>query len=66
VQTFNFQEEILGTPLPREVDFYIDLASRVAPISKAVYRIAFLKLRELKIQLDELLEEGYIRPNTSP
>ena len=24
------------------------------------------ELKELKIQLDELLEKGYIRPNTSP
>ena len=47
--------------------FYIDLTLRVAPISKVPYRMALVELKELKTQLDEHLEKGYIRlTNTSP
>ena len=35
-----FPKEIPGMPLPREVDFCIDLAPRSAPISKVPYRTA--------------------------
>ncbi|KAL9258971.1 Retrovirus-related Pol polyprotein from transposon 17.6-like protein, partial [Drosera capensis] len=38
----------------------------VAPISKAPYRMALAELKELKTQLEELLEKGYIRPSVSP
>jgi len=46
--------------------FYIDLILGANPISKAPYRMARAKLKELKTQLDELLEKDYIKPNTSP
>jgi hypothetical protein len=36
------------------------------PISKAPYRMAPLKLKELKEQLQELLDKGFIRPSSSP
>jgi hypothetical protein len=38
----------------------------VYPISKAPYRIVSSKLKELKEQLLELLDKGFIRPSTSP
>ena len=50
----------------REVEFTIDLALGTAPISKAPYKMAPLELKELKIQLQELLDKGFIRPNVSP
>ena len=53
-------------PLLREVEFYIDLIPKATPISKAPYRMAPAELKELKVQLDELLEKGYIWPSTSP
>ena len=61
-----FPEEIPGMPPQRELDFPIDLIPGSAPISKAPYRMAPAELQELKKQLDELLEKGYIRPSVSP
>ncbi|XP_074306451.1 uncharacterized protein LOC141641698 [Silene latifolia] len=62
-----FPEEIPGMPPYREVDFTIELIPGSAPISKSPYRMAPAELKELKIQLDELLlEKGYIKPSTSP
>jgi len=61
-----FPKEIPGRPPHREVEFCIDLISRATPISKALYRIALAELKELKTQLDELLEKWYIRSSTSP
>ena len=37
-----------------------------APISKASYRMAPAKMKELKTQLQELLDKGFIRPSVSP
>ena len=48
------------------MEFAIDLVPRIAPISKAPYRMAPLELKELKIQLQELLDKGFIRPSVSP
>ena len=60
-----FSEEILRMPLPQEVEFYIDLIPRSTLISKAPYRMAMAELKELKNELDKLLEKDYIRPSTS-
>ncbi|XP_074305595.1 uncharacterized protein LOC141640813 [Silene latifolia] len=57
-----FPDEIPGMPPHREVDFTIELVPSVSPISKALYRMAPAELKELKSQLDELLEKGYIKP----
>ncbi|XP_058203051.1 uncharacterized protein LOC131317519 [Rhododendron vialii] len=61
-----FSEELPGLPPPRELDFTIELQLGTAPISMAPYRMAPAELRELKTQLQELLEKGFIRPSTSP
>ena len=61
-----FLENLPGLPLEREVEFTIDLAPGIAPISKAPYRMAPMELKELKIQLQELLDKGFIRPSVSP
>ncbi|KAL6319592.1 hypothetical protein AAG906_020669 [Vitis piasezkii] len=50
----------------RDVEFTIDLAPGIAPISKAPYKMAPMELKELKIQLQELLDKGFIRPSVSP
>jgi len=49
-----FPEELLGFAPQREI-FEIELIPASQPISKALYRMAPTKLKELKIQLDELL-----------
>ena len=61
-----FPEELPGIPPERELEFSIDLLSGTTPISKAPYRMAPAELQELKIQLKELLEKGFIRPSVSP
>ncbi|KZV22344.1 hypothetical protein F511_20441 [Dorcoceras hygrometricum] len=61
-----FPEEIPGFPPRREIDFSIELVPGTAPISRAPYRLAPVELRELKVQLDDLLEKGFIRPSMSP
>ena len=49
-----FSDELLGMPLDREIEFYIDI----------VYD-AQLELKELKKQLQELLNKGFIHASTS-
>jgi hypothetical protein len=61
-----FPEELLEMPPDREVEFVIDLLPRTAPISKRPYRMSVEELKELKKQLTELQEVGYIRPSSSP
>jgi len=39
---------------------------REAPTSKTSYRISTPELIELKLQLKEMLDKGYIRPSVSP
>ncbi|XP_075473834.1 uncharacterized protein LOC142504875 [Primulina tabacum] len=57
-----FPEELPGTVPDREVEFEINLVSGAAPISKAPYRMAPAELKELKEQLQELLDKKQIRP----
>jgi hypothetical protein len=61
-----FLEELLGMPLERKVEFAIELIPGTAPIPKRSYQMSRPELMELKKQIDELLEKGYIRPSTSP
>jgi hypothetical protein len=55
-----FPEELPGMPPDREVEFVIDLLHATAPISKRPYRMSVEELKELKKQLTELQEAGYI------
>ncbi|XP_073307232.1 uncharacterized protein [Primulina huaijiensis] len=57
-----FPEELPGTVPDREVEFEINLVPGAAPISKAPYRMAPAELKELKEQLQELLDKKQIRP----
>ncbi|XP_027171642.1 uncharacterized protein LOC113771232 [Coffea eugenioides] len=54
-----FPEELRTLPPEREVEFKIDLMPGTAPISKTPYRMAPAELKELKIQLQDLLEKGF-------
>ncbi|MCI58435.1 cellular nucleic acid-binding protein, partial [Trifolium medium] len=49
----------------REVEFSIDLVPGTGPISMALYRMSASELKELKKQLEELLEKKFIRPSVS-
>ena len=61
-----FPEELPGLPPEREVEFSIELLPGTSPISRAPYRMAPTELRELKAQLQDLIDKGFIRPSTSP
>ncbi|KAA3483680.1 ATP-dependent zinc metalloprotease FtsH [Gossypium australe] len=58
-----FPEELPGLPPDREVEFGIDLLPGTAPVSIAPYRMAPKELVELKAQIQELLDRGFIRPS---
>ncbi|KAL5835344.1 hypothetical protein ACOSQ4_014841 [Xanthoceras sorbifolium] len=61
-----FPEELPSLPPQREVEFVIDVVPDTSPVSIAPYRMAPAELKELKIQLQELLDKGFIRPSVSP
>ena len=61
-----FPEELPGLPLDREIEFCIDLVPGTAPISIPPYMMAPAEFKELKEQLQVLLDNGFIRPSISP
>jgi hypothetical protein len=61
-----FPDELPGMPPERDVEFTIDLIPGTKPIAKNAYRLAALELAELKKQLEELQQKGFIRPAASP
>ncbi|GJS20930.1 putative reverse transcriptase domain-containing protein [Tanacetum coccineum] len=61
-----FSDEAKDITTAREIEFGIELISGAEPISKAPYRMAPVELKELKEQLQEMLENGFIRPSVSP
>ena len=61
-----FPNEVPGLPPQRVVDFGIELHPGASPISMTPYRMAPVKLQELKVQLQGLLDKGFIRSSTSP
>jgi hypothetical protein len=61
-----FLEELPGMPPDRDIEFVIDLIPRTPPIAKRPYRMAASELAELKKQLGELQQSGFIRPSSSP
>ncbi|GJW03483.1 putative reverse transcriptase domain-containing protein [Tanacetum coccineum] len=60
-----FPDDSPELPPPRQVEFIIDLVSRAAPVAQARYRLAPSEIKELSVQLQELLEKGFIRPSSS-
>jgi len=61
-----FSEELLGLPLVREIKVSIKTITRVSPIARSPYRMAPMELAELKVELQELLDKGFIRPRNLP
>jgi hypothetical protein len=60
-----FPEDLPGMPPDRDVEFIIELQPDMAPISRWTYKITPKELAELKVQLNELLDKGYIHPSSS-
>ena len=63
---WSVNNELPGLPQYRDVDFTIELHPGTSPISMTPDRIAPTELQELKVQLQELLDRGFIRLSTSP
>ncbi|GJV09049.1 putative reverse transcriptase domain-containing protein [Tanacetum coccineum] len=61
-----FPEELPGLPPPRQVEFRIDLVPGAAPVAHAPYRLTPSEMKELLVQLQDLLEKGFICPSSSP
>ena len=61
-----FPTDLPCLPPERDIDFAIDLEPGTRPISIPPYRMAPAELRELSVQLKDLLEKGFIRPSVSP
>jgi hypothetical protein len=61
-----FLDELPGMPPDQDIEFVIDLVLGIGPIAKHLYRMAADELAELKKQLQELMDKGFIRPRASP
>jgi hypothetical protein len=53
-------------PPERMIEFKIELQPGTAPVAKAPYKMSPMEMKELKVQLQGLLDKGYIHPCTSP
>ena len=61
-----FPDKLPGLPPYRDEDFTIELHLGTSPISMTPHRMVPVELQELKVQLQELFDGGFIRPSTSP
>jgi hypothetical protein len=55
-----FPEEVPGLPPRRDIDFSIELVPGAVPMSRTPYRMSTPELVELKLQLKEMWDKGYI------
>jgi hypothetical protein len=60
-----FPDELPGMPPDRDIEFSIELLPGTTPIYKRPYGMNVKDLAELKKQIDELLNKGYIRPSST-
>jgi hypothetical protein len=61
-----FPKDLPSMPLDRDVEFTIELQPSMTPISRRPYKMTPKELAELIVQLNELLDKGYIHPSSSP
>jgi hypothetical protein len=61
-----FPDDITSLPPEREIEFSIDLVPGAEPVSVAPYRMSPTELKELKSQLEDLIQKHFIRPSVSP
>jgi hypothetical protein len=55
-----FLEKVPSLPMRRDIDFSIELAPGAVPVSRTPYRMSTPDLVELKLQLKEMMDKGYI------
>ena len=61
-----FIEELTQLPPNREIEFAIDLVLETKPVSIPLYQMAPIGLKELKVQLQELIDKEFVHPSSSP
>jgi hypothetical protein len=61
-----FPDELSGMPPKTAIEFKIELQPGTTPIAKAPYKMSHVELADLKIQFQNLLDKGFIHPNSSP
>jgi hypothetical protein len=59
-------QEVLGLPPKNDIDLSVNLMPGAVRVSKAPYRMTAPELKELQLQLEQLLNKGYIRPSMLP
>src|SRR6266540_1343373 len=60
-----FPKELPGLPPERAVEFSIELLPGTAPVFRRPYKMPPNDLAKMKVQLQELLDKGFIRPSSS-
>jgi hypothetical protein len=55
-----------GLPSNRDIDFSINMIPRESPISKTPYRMSTLEMKELDMQIEDILKKVCICPSLSP
>jgi hypothetical protein len=61
-----FPDELPLMPPESSIEFKIELQPGTTLVAKALYKMSPMEMKELKIQLQGLLDKGYIHPSTSP
>jgi hypothetical protein len=61
-----FPDDLPGMLPDRDVEFTIELQLGMTPISRHPYKMTPNELAELKVQLNELIDNGFIRPSSLP
>jgi hypothetical protein len=61
-----FPKEVPSLPPKRDIEFSIEIAPGAVPVSRTPYRMSTPELVELKLQLKEMMDKGYIQPIVSP
>ena len=61
-----FPKDLSGLPPDRELELIIELLSCSALIFIPSYRMTLAELKELKTQLRDLVDKGFIQPSVSP
>lgn len=60
-----FADELPGLPPDRQIELAIDIITEFGLVARAPYRLEPLEIKELRKQLQELINRGFICPSSS-
>ena len=61
-----FPAELTGLPPSRGLEHEIELEPGSCPVARAAYKMSVPEAIELKDQLTQLIDQGFIRPSVYP